>query len=115
MVGYLLEPFHPKPRREYGDSRQPVAVWVEYGFKYPGVYHLPAGTMLKTILAQAHLWPEITESGLPERYCYLQVTQILNGRQVIFKSSGLPTQKELDMVLSDRAVVTVLNRVKWTL
>lgn len=115
LVDSALQPYHPKPRRDYGNASLPVAVSVGSGFKRPGMYYLPTGSTLKTVITQAHLWREIAGQGLPNRYCYLQITQVENGHKVTFKSNGQPTEQELDQVLTDGAVVEVVHLVKWTL
>lgn len=115
FLEYQLQPYHARKPRHYGHPSQPVTVTVQGGFESPGTYHLPNGTTLKTLLEKARLAEIVVESGLPDRNCWLQVTQKQGAKEVVWRSDGLPSEAELQMPLRDGAIIAVVNGTKWHL
>jgi hypothetical protein len=107
---YLLDPNLPMPKREYGCSSQnTISVTAQTGFRRPGVHYVSKGTTLRQFLVIASILPN-REWGAAEFFCGCRVQQLRNGQAAGFVTPARPTETQLDEVLEDGAMVSIL---KW--
>ncbi len=109
---YLLDPNLPMPKLEYGCSSQnTISVTAQTGFRRSGVHHVPKGTTLRQFLEIASMLPN-RKWGAIEGFCGCRVEQLRNGQGAGFQIPGRPTETQLDEVLEDGAIVSIL---KWNI